>query len=95
MSGAARLPGADGRRDVVFTFDGERIVGKEGDTIAMAAWAASMQVLRNSSRDGTPRGVLCNMGICFECLVVVDGATVRACTTLVRDGMQVRRGGRP
>jgi predicted molibdopterin-dependent oxidoreductase YjgC len=35
------------------------------------------------------------MGICYECLVVVDGATVRACTTLVRDGMVVARGGRP
>ena len=51
--------------------------------------------LRASSKDAAPRGVLCNMGICYECLVVVDGVTVRACTTLVREGMRVERGGKP
>lgn len=86
-------PGA--RRNVTFTFDGREITAFEGDTIAMALWAAGEVVLRNSSRDGAPRGVLCNMGICYECLVVVDGATVRACTTLVRDGLEVLRGGQP
>jgi aerobic-type carbon monoxide dehydrogenase small subunit (CoxS/CutS family) len=43
---------------------------------------------------GSPRGVLCNMGICYECLVVVDGETVRSCTTLVEPGMNVERGGK-
>jgi len=86
-------PGA--RRRVTFTLEGRPVEAFEGDTIAMAAWAAGDVVLRKSSRDGAPRGVLCNMGICYECLVVVDGATVRSCTTLVRDGMHVTRGGRP
>ncbi|HZN41778.1 MAG TPA: (2Fe-2S)-binding protein [Planctomycetota bacterium] len=87
---------ASGERGVVgFTFAGRSMQGREGDTIAMALFAAGEQVLRNSSRDGAPRGVLCNMGICYECLVLVDGRTVRACTTVVRDGMRVERGGKP
>ena len=87
---------ATGDRAVVgFTFAGRSMQGRAGDTIAMALFAAGEQVLRYSSRDGAPRGVLCNMGICYECLVVVDGSTVRACTTVVRAGMRVECGGRP
>jgi predicted molibdopterin-dependent oxidoreductase YjgC len=35
------------------------------------------------------------MGICYECLVVLGGDTVRGCMQVVRDGMDVRRGGKP
>ena len=92
MSG--RLPGAGERELVEFTFEGQPVAAYAGDSIAMALWAADAAAVRNSSRDGEPRGVLCNMGICYECLVVVDGENVRSCTTLVRAGMDVARGGR-
>ena len=90
----SRIPGTGERRAVVFTFAGREVAAREGDTIAMALWAANEVAVRSSSREGERRGVLCNMGICYECLVRVDGAQVRACTTLVRPGMQVERGGR-
>jgi predicted molibdopterin-dependent oxidoreductase YjgC len=92
---SGRIEGIPPRAAVTFTFAGRTVRAAAGDTIAMALWAAGEAVLRRSSRDVAPRGVLCNMGICYECLVVVDGATVRACTTVVRDGMRVERGGRP
>lgn len=39
---------------------------------------------------GNARGPVCGMGSCFECRVVVDGVrNVRACLTLVQDGMSV------
>ena len=79
---------------VQFTFEGRSVSAFAGDTIAMALWAHDQRTLRNSSMTGAPRGVLCNMGICYECLVHVDGVAVRACMTEVRDGMDVRRGGR-
>ncbi|MCA8949930.1 MAG: (2Fe-2S)-binding protein [Planctomycetes bacterium] len=85
----------DARAAVRFTFAGQEITGRAGDTVAMALWAAGEQVLRQSSRNGAPRAVLCNMGICYECLVSVDGESLRACTTPVRDGMVIERGGRP
>ena len=41
---------------------------------------------------GMPRGVYCGMGVCFDCLVVVDGVpNTRACVTWVREGMVVAR----
>ncbi len=85
----------DARAAALFTFAGRRVPARAGDTIAMALWAAGARTLRASSRDGAPRAVFCNMGVCYECLVRVDGVVVRACTTLVRDGMQVEPGGRP
>ena len=91
----ARIPGTGDRAVVHFTFAGRPAQAREGDTVAMALWAAGELSLRHSSSDGAPRGVLCNMGICYECLVVVDGVTVRGCTTVVRAGMRVTRGGKP
>ena len=42
--------------------------------------------------DGSARGLFCGMGLCFDCLVRVDGRPgVRACVTPVRDGMRVER----
>ncbi len=90
-----RIPGLGERPPVEFTFASRSVVAQAGDSIAMALWATCDLTLRQSSRDGAPRGVLCNMGICYECLVVVDGVTVRACTTLVRAGMHVELGGKP
>jgi predicted molibdopterin-dependent oxidoreductase YjgC len=90
-----RIDGLGERPVANIVFAGLPVQARAGDTIAMALWSAGERVLRRSSRDGAPRGVLCNMGVCYECLVVADGATVRACTTLVREGMRVERGGRP
>jgi aerobic-type carbon monoxide dehydrogenase small subunit (CoxS/CutS family) len=85
----------DARAAVTFRFAGREVRGHAGDTLAMALWAAGQPVLRVSSRLAAPRAVFCNMGICYECLVVVDGRSVRACTTVVCEGMQVERGGHP
>jgi predicted molibdopterin-dependent oxidoreductase YjgC len=79
--------------DIAFIFEGRSVRACAGDTVAMALWAAGEKSLRRSSRDGSPRGVLCNMGICYECLVRVDGVLLRACTTEVEAGMNVERGG--
>lgn len=94
MSGG-RIDGVRGGAVMTFTFEGRTIAARAGDTIAMALWAAGVTTLRRSSRDGAPRGMLCAMGICYECLVRTGGATVRACTTPVQEGMNVERGGQP
>jgi predicted molibdopterin-dependent oxidoreductase YjgC len=47
-------------------------------------------VLRHTEVKGAPRGVFCNMGVCFDCLVTIDGrGNVRACMTTVADGMRI------
>jgi predicted molibdopterin-dependent oxidoreductase YjgC len=43
-----------------------------------------------SRRLHEPRSLFCGMGICFECLVTVDGRPERrGCMIQVRDGMRI------
>src|SRR5690349_10608861 len=75
---------------VAFRFDGREIEALEGETIAAALAAAGVVAVRQA-RSGAPRGPFCGMGVCFDCLVTVDGQpSQRACLTRVAPGMEVR-----
>jgi thioredoxin reductase len=69
--------------------DGATIEAIAGETIAAALHAAGRRRMR-FDRAGAQRGIYCGMGVCQECLVVVDGvAGLRACMTSVRAGMVI------
>ena len=73
---------------ITIEIDGEVVGTYVGETLAAAMLAAGRRIFRRSPRTGSPRGVYCGIGICYECQMVVDGRTnVRACVTPVRDGM--------
>src|SRR5512138_1403826 len=75
---------------VRLSFDGREIEALEGETVA-AALAASGIVAVRQARSGAPRGPFCGMGVCFDCLVTVDGRpSQRACLTKASAGMDVR-----
>jgi predicted molibdopterin-dependent oxidoreductase YjgC len=74
--------------------DGEEITAYPGDTIAAALYAAGRRAWR-TARNGEPRGLLCGIGVCFDCLVTVDGVpNIRACQALAQPGMVVVTGQR-
>ena len=76
---------------IAFRFDGRELSALPGETIAAALAAADIVAVRQA-RSGSPRGPFCGMGVCFDCLVVVDGLpNTRACMTWVRDGLRVQR----
>jgi predicted molibdopterin-dependent oxidoreductase YjgC len=71
--------------------DGEPLEAFAGETVATALIAAHERVFRTTDR-GQPRGLYCGIGICFDCLVTVDGTpNRRACMTRVAAGMRVSR----
>jgi predicted molibdopterin-dependent oxidoreductase YjgC len=75
-----------------FSFEGQAIDAAEGDSVAAALLAAGIAHLRDTPVSGAPRGPWCLMGVCFDCLVEIDGSPNRqACLVPVADGMQVRR----
>lgn len=79
-------------RAVQVVVDGEPMAAFEGESVAAALLAAGARVLRTTARDGAPRGLYCGMGVCFECVMTVDGRpNVRTCQTPVRDGMRIER----
>lgn len=75
---------------VMMVVDGEPVEAFEGETAAAALFAHGKRALRVSSRFGEPRGFYCGMGVCFECVMTIDGRPgVRTCQTPVRDGMRL------
>ena len=76
---------------VGFAFDGSAITARKGDSVAAALFAAGIFSTRTTAVSGAARGPYCMMGICFDCLVEIDGVPNRqACMTLVTEGMRVR-----
>lgn len=71
------------RAPITTTVNGERVEAFEGETVGAALLAAGRVTLR-ASRLGGRRGMFCGIGLCYECLVTVDGVSVRACVTPVR-----------
>jgi sarcosine oxidase subunit alpha len=82
------------RRPAVSVFvDGRRVPAHEGDSVAAAMLAAGHIVSRRTAVAGAARAPYCLMGICFECLVAIDGVGNRqACMVAVRDGMRIETG---
>ena len=73
-----------------FTVDGERVEAFPGETVAAALLASGARALRSTAKRGQPRSLYCGMGICWDCLVTVDGApSQRACMTEAKPGMRV------
>ena len=75
---------------ITLKVDGKPIRARSGDTVAGAMLAAGIDHCRTTPVSGAPRAPYCMMGVCFECLVGIDGVGSRqACLVPVRDGMQI------
>jgi hypothetical protein len=73
-----------------FSFGDKEITAEPGQSIGAALIAAGYRSWRTTRHAGAPRGVFCGIGICFDCLVVVNGhPNQRACLTEPQDGDEV------
>jgi len=78
------------KREVTFTFNGENFKGVEGQSIAAALMATGIRELRKTRFNEEPRLIFCGIGICFDCVVIVDGvANQRACLVEIVDGAKI------
>ncbi len=87
--------GIDRSSPVEFDFDGRKVRGFQGDTVASALYAGGTRVFSRSFKYHRPRGLLCCSGNCPNCLVAIktrggDEPNVRACTRPIEPGLQVR-----
>ena len=77
---------------VTISFEGNEIKADRGQTLAAALLAAGVGHFRTSVTTGESRAPYCLMGICFECLLTVDGIQNRqSCLIEVCEGMTVSR----
>ena len=82
--------GGDIGESIQLTVDGKPVRARAGDTVAGAMLAAGVERFRTTPVTESPRAPYCLMGVCFDCLVTIDGIGSRqACLVPVREGMRV------
>jgi len=88
-----RLPDTQsGSGSVQVTIDGRPFAARAGDSVAATLLAAGVKSCRSTPVSGAERGPFCLMGVCFECLVTIDGhPNLQSCLVPVRTGMRIER----
>jgi D-hydroxyproline dehydrogenase subunit gamma len=77
---------------VEIEFEGHTYRGVLGQSIAGILLSNDVLDWRTTSGHQSPRGLFCGIGVCFDCVVTVDGVPdVRACQRRARGGEHVER----
>jgi len=84
-----RLPDTNAA-EVAIVIDGEPYAARAGDSVAAALLASGRAAARTTAVRREPRGPFCLMGVCFDCLVTIDGRPAQqACAIAVAPGMHI------
>jgi predicted molibdopterin-dependent oxidoreductase YjgC len=77
-------------RSFIIIVNGRPIGVNQGMRLIDILWNAGIRKLRSTVSSSHPRGMYCGMGVCYDCLVTVNGQKmVRACMTIVEPEMHV------
>lgn len=78
-------------RTVNLTFNEQQLSVPAGISVAAALLMSGINRFRATPVSESPRAPYCMMGVCFECLVEIDGVPNRqSCLIEVAEGMRVR-----
>ncbi|TAK99111.1 MAG: (2Fe-2S)-binding protein [Rhodospirillaceae bacterium] len=89
MSGRFVRLSETNRSQLTIIVDGQPVRALEGDTLLVAMLGAGRYLRQSEFGDGQRAG-FCLMGACQDCWVrTEDGARLRACSTVVREGMRI------
>ena len=87
-----RILPADATDCVEVTIDGQAVTVPGNISVAAAVLTQGLGHTRTTPISASPRAPLCMMGVCYECLMVIDGQpNRRACQETVRAGMVIQR----
>ena len=85
----SKLNVIDDRKAISIKIDGDDVLCREGDTVAAVVMLHAGRPYRHSILSGAERAPFCMMGICFECLVEIDGVpNQQGCLRGVEPGMR-------
>jgi predicted molibdopterin-dependent oxidoreductase YjgC len=77
-------------RTVNLTFNDQPLTVPAGISVAAALLQSGINRFRTTPVSESPRAPYCMMGVCFECLVQIDGVPNRqSCLIDVADGMRI------
>lgn len=76
--------------ETTIVVNGREVRAFVGEPVAAVLLRTPPFAARTTPVRGEPRAPYCMMGVCFDCLAVVDGEpSVQTCRTPVRPGMRV------
>ena len=85
--------GIDRGTAFTITVDDAAVRAFPGESVAAALLGDGRRAFRRTARTGAPRSLYCGMGVCWDCLVTIDGRSgQRACMTEAQPGMRVLTG---
>lgn len=76
---------------VTVFIDGMPVSAEPTETVATVLLRDAQLWTRTTPVSEVRRAPYCMMGVCFDCLALVDGALIQTCLAPVRDGMRVER----
>jgi NADPH-dependent 2,4-dienoyl-CoA reductase/sulfur reductase-like enzyme len=86
---AASTSSSERGRAITIFVDGQPVIAYEGETVAAVLLAETRRTFRRTPGRNEPRGLFCGIGVCYDCLVTVNGqANVRAGQTPGVEGMR-------
>jgi predicted molibdopterin-dependent oxidoreductase YjgC len=79
-------------QSVMINFEGKELEVPSGISVASALLASGINIFRETDISGNKRSPYCMMGVCFECLLEIDGIqALQGCMIGVRNGMVIKR----
>lgn len=79
-----------GAETVEVFLNGQSVHVLQGTSVAAMALTEGLRFTRTTPISDSKRAPFCMMGVCYECLMIIDGkANQRACATIVKQGMQI------
>ena len=88
---ASNLPVFHRGKGIEVTVDGQKVEAFEGELVSMVLQAEGIVIFSHKHTTGQPCGVYCGMGVCYECLVTINGINnIRACQTFAAEQMVIQ-----
>jgi sarcosine oxidase subunit alpha len=88
---SSNLPVVNRGKKINVLINGTQVDAYEGELVSTVLQAEGIYVFNHKHKTGKPSGIYCAMGVCYECLVTVDGVVnIRACQTFVKDQMEIQ-----
>ena len=76
-------------KKIKFTFENKEYEAYAGETVASALTRNDIKNFRKDKNNGH-RGIYCNMGICNECIVEINGnQSIKSCTANIQENDKI------
>ncbi len=84
------LPPVERGEPITVQVNGHPVSAYMGETVAALLLSEGIRTFRHTAKNGQPRSMFCGIGVCYDCLVTIDGVSnIRACLTPVAQGMAI------